>query len=233
LPRGELVVSNAEAECLKPLFPAEEIHRYVDLAAAKSEIIYIRGAIAKGEESLLLVHLERYREVMEDRRENKTGRIKYYNLHWPRSQSFFEPGPKVLSIRKCAVPTFTYTTQEAYVMMSVNVIRTKRVEMKYLTGLLNSRLIRFWLKHKGKMQGNNFQIDKEPLLSIPIANGNPASQIQVAELVKKIYSRRGSQEAHEAKIDSLIYEEYGITRNEIITIEEAIGIPAAAILVER
>lgn len=40
--------------------------------------------------------------------------------------------------------------------------------MKYLTSVLNSKLIEFWLRNKGKMQGNNFQIDKEPLLDIPI-----------------------------------------------------------------
>ena len=40
--------------------------------------------------------------------------------------------------------------------------------MKYLTALLNSSLVKFWLRYKGKMQGNNYQIDKEPLLGIPI-----------------------------------------------------------------
>ena len=42
--------------------------------------------------------------------------------------------------------------------------------MKYLTGILNSKLIAFWLRNKGKMQGSNYQIDKEPLLNIPICN---------------------------------------------------------------
>lgn len=40
--------------------------------------------------------------------------------------------------------------------------------MKYLTMLLNSKLVQFWLRYKGKMQGNNYQIDKAPLVNIPI-----------------------------------------------------------------
>lgn len=53
-------------------------------------------------------------------------------------------------------------------MMAFNIIKTDRLNLKFLTALLNSKLIAFWLRHKGKMQGNNYQIDKEPLLEIPI-----------------------------------------------------------------
>ncbi|MGN0068014.1 MAG: hypothetical protein ACI38V_10560 [Bacteroides sp.] len=39
-----------------------------------------------------------------------------------------------------------------------------------MTGILNSKLIAFWLNHKGKMQGEIYQIDKEPLTKIPLPN---------------------------------------------------------------
>ena len=58
--------------------------------------------------------------------------MKYYHVHWPRKERFFLPGPKILAVRKCARPTFSYTEDEAYVMMAFNVIRTERVSMKYL-----------------------------------------------------------------------------------------------------
>jgi adenine-specific DNA-methyltransferase len=48
------------------------------------------------------------------------------------------------------------------------VIKTTRIDQKYLTALFNSRLTEFWLRFRGKMQGFNFQIDKGPLLNIPI-----------------------------------------------------------------
>jgi hypothetical protein len=40
--------------------------------------------------------------------------------------------------------------------------------LKYLTALLNSKIVAFWLRYQGKMQGDNYQIDKEPILNIPI-----------------------------------------------------------------
>ncbi|MGL4562667.1 MAG: Eco57I restriction-modification methylase domain-containing protein, partial [Brevinema sp.] len=41
---------------------------------------------------------------------------------------------------------------------------------KYLNGILNSKLIHFWLKNRGKLQGSQLQIDKAPLLQIPLVN---------------------------------------------------------------
>ena len=99
---------------------------------------------------------------------------------------FFDVGPKILAVRKCEEPTFAYTDDEAYVMMAFNVIRSNRIDLHYLTGLLNSRLARFWFRCKGKMQGQHFQIDKEPLLAFPIHAPKKADQKKIAGLVKKI-----------------------------------------------
>jgi hypothetical protein len=92
---------------------------------------------------------------------------KPYGLHRARDERFFL-GEKIFSLRKCKKPTFTFTDFDCYVSQTYFVIKTSRINQKYLTALLNSRLIYFWLKHKGKMQGDLFQIDKKPLMNIPI-----------------------------------------------------------------
>ena len=74
------------------------------------------------------------------------------------------------------------------------VIKTDRVNMKYLTGLLNSRLIEFWLKNKGKMQGANYQLDKEPLMQIPIAVPDRETQELIAKLVDIIILLKSSKQ---------------------------------------
>jgi len=65
--------------------------------------------------------------------------------------------------------------------------------MKYLTALLNSKLIAFWLKYKGKMQGDNYQIDKEPLLALPIIEPSTEKQNELAELVTNIIETKQKQ----------------------------------------
>jgi adenine-specific DNA-methyltransferase len=158
---------------------------------------------------------------MDDRRENQQRKLSFNHLHWPRDEYFFEEGEKILSVRKCAVPTFAYTQEEAYVMMSFNVIRSKRINLKYLTGLLNSKLIAFWLRKKGKMQGNAYQLDKEPLLEIPIYKPADKDSNEISKLVDKILSlkQQGKDSSQqENKIDELVYELYNIKINEQIII---------------
>lgn len=163
--------SNQEAHALKPVYEAAKVDRFFLPEAPSKYMLYLTAKNQKSGLSQLPgieKHLEPFREIMEARRENQRGRIEYYHLHWPRKESFFEAGPKLLSVRKCKQPTFIYTEKPAYVMLSFNIIKSDRVNLRYLAGVLNSKLIAFWLKHYGKMQGNHYQVDKEPLLGIPI-----------------------------------------------------------------
>ena len=194
-------------------------------------MIYITKTNLKNPKEIpnIISHLSKYKEIMEERRENKKGKIKFYHLHWPRESYFFEKGPKILSVRKCPVPIFVYTEEEAFVMMAFNVIKTDRINLKYLTGLLNSKLIAFWLKHKGKMQGNNYQIDKEPLLSLPLINPTDKKiEKQIETLVdeiinlKQIHGSSTDTTDLETKIDQLVYKLYDLSDKEIEVVEKNI-----------
>lgn len=48
------------------------------------------------------------------------------------------------------------------------IIKPSNVNLKFLTGLLNSKLGNFWFYHKGKRQGEQLQVDKNPLMELPI-----------------------------------------------------------------
>lgn len=157
-----------EKNVLKPLYEPTEVSRFFLPNQYSKQIIYITKKTQVNNFPNILSHLDKYREIMDDRRENKKGSLDYYHLHWPRTDYFFESGSKILSVRKCINPTFLYTEKPAYVMMAFNIIRSNRINLKYLSAIFNSSVISFWLKNKGKMQGNNYQVDKEPLLEIPI-----------------------------------------------------------------
>jgi len=220
-----------EKKVLKPLLEPGDLIRYFIKKPSSKNIIYITKANDDKKTPNLLDHLEKFREIMNERRENKNGRLNYYHLHWPRDEYFFEPGPKILSVRKCIRPTFAYTEESAYVMMSINVIRSTRLDAKYLTGLLNSRLIAFWLKHKGKMQGTNYQIDKDPLVNLPLINPDQDSQQTIATIVDKILvisknnnylenvTKQKQVREYEKRIDQLTYKLYNLTSDEVKVIE--------------
>ena len=94
--------------------------------------------------------------------------------------------------------------------------------MKYLTALLNSKLIAYWLRNKGKMQGNNYQIDKEPLLAIPLIKPSESISKELEKIVTKILERKTEgkeSNALEQEIDKVVYQLYDLTDEEIAIIE--------------
>ena len=94
----------------------------------------------------------------------------------------------------------------------------------YLTGLLNSNLIAFWLRNRGKMQGLNYQLDKEPLQQIPIAVPRVEIQVQLGQIVKEIITRKSADENAsiqdlENQINNIVYHLYNLTYDEVLIID--------------
>ena len=162
----------------------------------------------------------------------------YFFLHREREETFFNNGPKIVCGIRVQYPSFYFTDNEYFGSRALNFIKTTRIDLKYLTGIINSNLSYFWLKNKGKQLGDLLQIDKRPLLDIPICVGDKKIQkiiglvnkIQLLnEEIKKI--SENSDKWHEVKkeiaktnqeIDQNVYELYGLTAEEIRTVEESL-----------
>ncbi|MBM3402824.1 MAG: hypothetical protein FJY21_11070, partial [Bacteroidetes bacterium] len=160
-------------------------------------------------------HLDRFRDVI-------TSDNKPYGLHRAREERFFR-GESIIAQRKCVNrPSFTYTDFDCYVSATFYIIQTDRIDMKYLTGLLNSKVIEYWLRNKGKMQGHNFQIDKEPLLAIPIIKPLEKSIKKISNIVSQIidYKLIGKETGPlENQIDFLIYRFYNLDFSDVKIID--------------
>lgn len=237
VPKGYFTNLNAtEQVFIKPVFEPSDLGKYYLNTKNKKELIYLTKSNEVAGIPNLIKHITKYKIVLDERRETQQGKLKYYHLHWPRTESFFSKGEKILSVRKCAEPTFCFTDKPAYVMMSFNVIKTPRASMKYLCALLNSKLVKFWLLKKGKMQGSQFQIDKEPLLEIPIYVPKDKSEInKIVDQVDKVIAVRTAHAnsktesdksfyekqilSLESNIDELIFQYYNITEPEQLVIE--------------
>ena len=95
-----------------------------------------------------------------------------------------------------------------------------------MTALLNSKLIAFWLKNKGKMQGNNYQLDKEPLLDIPILNPSEVIQSNVSIIVNQILS--GKKIGHdtsrlEHQVDIIMYHLYEFSFDDACLVDNGLS----------
>ncbi|EAL3039891.1 class I SAM-dependent DNA methyltransferase [Campylobacter coli] len=174
-------------------------------------------------------HFQKYKEILKESKiKYKTPNKPYFYLHREREEKFFKKGEeKIISQVRCIEPIFVYSNENFYGSRALFFIQTCRINLKYLTGVLNSKLIAFWLKHKGKIQGNLFKIDKEPLLNIPVVNINSKNEKLANKLISlvdeilkaKEQDKNANTQELENKINSLVYKLYNLTEDEIKIIE--------------
>ena len=224
-------LNEKELEYLKPYYGTSQINRFLSNKESEYKIIYADKYFREHIDEFpnLKRHLDRFKKIL-------TSAFAPYGLHRPREERFFK-GQAILLIRKTMYPAFTYVDFPCYVTRAFLVLQPKGINLKYLTGLLNSKLIYFWLKHKGKKQGEQLQIDKTPLLKVPLLKTDEKEQERIAALVDTVMARNA--ELHktsentdkwhslkakivkmESEIDHQVYKLYGLTNEEIATIEE-------------
>ena len=221
--KDKLNLTQKELELIKPYFTSEQFFRYYAMPKNENWLIYTSSKFKNPNEILpypnIKKHLDKFQTVI-------TSDNKPYGLHRTRVEDFFL-GEKIIVQRKCPnKPVFTYTDFDTYVSATFYVIKTLRLDQKYLTGLLNSSLIEFWLKNKGKMQGNNFQIDKAPLIALPLIKPKQGIQNEISKYVSLIIKfKKNNPSADtselENQIDQLVYALYELTEKEIAIIENA------------
>lgn len=205
-----------EWQLIKPFYSTKELLKYYGNSKNNEYLIYTKSNINNDIEQFpnIKSHLDKFQSII-------TSDNKPYGLHRARKEEFFL-GEKIISVRKYNEPTFTYTDFDCYVTQTFYSIKTKRLNLKYLTILLNSKLIKFWLRYKGKMQGDNYQIDKEPLLEIPIVPNNEnlyqyfldmivflySNQSRVSDMVKNEIIAKYFEEIMDGCVFDLYFTEY-------------------------
>jgi len=219
------VWNNDERKIIKPYYTTKEISRYRADKLNNFWILYTGAEINKriGDFPNLKKHLDKFQKII-------TSVNKPYGLHRTREERIFL-GEKILSIRKCVRPSCALVDFPCYVSRAFLIIRSARVDLKFLLAILNSNLMAFWLLYKGKRQGNQYQIDKVPLKQIPIKNISGTKQAQFIKLIDEIlaitkdndYLENPTKQAqvrkYERQIDQMVYELYGLTEEEIRIVE--------------
>ncbi|EAM0504649.1 class I SAM-dependent DNA methyltransferase [Campylobacter coli] len=223
--KEKLKLTKLENNLVKPYYDTQNFLKFFFKKNNHQWLIYTNSSF-KNPNSMddypnLKKHLDKFQNVI-------TSDNKPYGLHRARDEKFFTGSPRIVALRKCVgEPKFSYVDFDCYVSATFYVIKTQRINVKYLTAILNSKLIAFWLKHKGKMQGNNYQIDKEPLLNIPIVTINSKNKKLADELINlvdeilkaKEQDKNANTQELENKINSLVYKLYNLTEDEIKIIE--------------
>lgn len=164
-----------------------------------------------------ILHFEPFKtKLIESKIKFKTPKKPYYYLHRERKEIFFKRGiPRLITQGRALAPTFVYTENDCYPSRALFVITSNRFNLKFLCAILNSKLIKYWLKNKGKMQGACFQIDKGPLLSIPIQY-KLKYEFVLINYINQIFMPNGNCLYNcELAIDHIVYHLYNLTYDEV------------------
>lgn len=127
-----------ELEIIKQYYTTREINRYYANPQNQFWVLYTGAQINRviTDYPNIKKHLDQFENII-------TSVNKPYGLHRTREEQIFL-GDKILSVRKCSKPSFAYVDFPCYVARTFLIIKSNRINLKYLLGILNSKLIEFW-----------------------------------------------------------------------------------------
>jgi len=249
--KGVFVLSHAETRSLKfnererkfikRYLRAADVHRY-HWEHAGFSVLYIGNEDNKEIQAAprlyanIRNHLDTYKDFI-------TSSNRPYGIHRTRENQFFTR-EKLLCPNMFDKPTFAYCSDEYYVNFAFNVVIAGQTSysLKYLLGLLNSRLGAIWFDINGKKRGVNNDVGVAVMRRFPtrcINFSNAADKARHDVIVSKVDAMLGAKKQlavaktdkdktyYEQKcagldhqIDRLVYDLYGLTQEEIQIVEK-------------
>jgi methylase of polypeptide subunit release factors len=217
-------LSPAEKSLLRPYFDTRFIRRYELPTQPSHQLLYLTKQTAPDLDSFpeILAHLERFRPILERRREVQMGRCQWWHLHWPRDEEIFL-GPKTLSVQMGKRPQFVFSGEAAFVGFSVNLVLPGQhpgCPLETLTGILNSDLAFRWFERHAKRRGVNLEINAHVLREFPLPGRDESIEAKIAE---RVLARQSTPDAvlqaqAEGEIETLVGRLYADATASRVTV---------------
>ncbi|GAA8180217.1 class I SAM-dependent DNA methyltransferase [Helicobacter pylori] len=187
---------------------------------------------------IIYAHLLSHKDKLLKRNKDETGkRYEWYCLQrW--AANYLQEFEKEKIVYPCIMakePCFVYEEKGFYAPAPANIITGDKMEIKYITALLNSKCIYFAMRKfymgggiEGELKTNN--LEKIPIPKITPQNQELADKITdgaKAILEAKEKDPKANTQELEKEIDALVYQLYNLTDEEIKTIEEGQEIKSA------
>jgi adenine-specific DNA-methyltransferase len=218
--------SVGNSSLLKPWFKNSDISNYKVIETASKWLIHTSVHINLADFDNINSHLQKYKKLILERNfeSGELSKAKHLNKWWALSSSRWEfdfDAPKIISPQRSYTNEFAYTENPWYASADVYFINQKdvSVSLKFILGVLNSKLIYFWLYNRGKRKGEMLELYLTPLSEIPIPTATEAEQKAIETLVQQCLEAKGQNIAQwEQEIDLLVAKLYGLSADEMAII---------------
>jgi len=225
--------SNEEKKYLRAFFKNSDIKRYWCQTQPMKYMLYYNKKIDLDRSPNIAKHLNNFRKILEQRLVTYNEKYHWTELHRARKESIFL-SEKIVVPYRAKINSFAYNNVEWFCRSDSYVITKKRevLDLKYILGLLNSKLYHLWLYYKGKRKGKILELFQTPLSEIPIKEISSSQQTPFINLVNQILAitkdadylenpdKQAKVKTLENQIDQLVYKLYDLTPEEIKIVED-------------
>jgi adenine-specific DNA-methyltransferase len=201
---------------LRPFYKNSHIDHFTLKRPSDKWILYLTGKEGLTAEDVEYRYLSSFRPILEDRREVREGKRSWYALQWPREEEIFTL-EKIVVPHRNRMNRFMISREDFYASADVYYIipRGDYFSLEIIAGILNSRLMYFWLYNRGKKKGPILEMYATPLRRIPIKYAHS----EALEAAVKAYMSSGDSSVLKT-IDRQVYEMYHLNKEEIEVVEE-------------
>jgi len=214
----------------KDFYKNSDINRYSTNEVTTKRLIFSSSDTPLKEQEIIKSCLLIYRPILTKIREINNEKIEYWHqLRRGTAHPHIFTCAKIVCPQRSKTNTFGYNECDWYASADVYYITNpnKNYHIKYILGLLNSKLYYIWLYHKGKRKGETLELYQKPLSEIPIKKASSDIQNSVVKIVDEIVTLKKTNPNHdtsslERQIDTVVYDIYGLTDAEIKIIEQSI-----------
>ncbi|GAA9933077.1 class I SAM-dependent DNA methyltransferase [Helicobacter pylori] len=220
---------------IKPILRGKDIKRYSYEWAGEWVINTHNGYTSALKSKIPPVDIEKYPAIKA-----------HLDSHWDTIATRSDQGDTPYHLRNCTYledfekekivypcimakePCFVYEEKGFYAPAPANIITGDKIEIKYITALLNSKCIYFAMRKFYMGGGIEGELKTNNLEKIPIPKITPQNQKlahKITDCVKAILEAKekdpkANTQKLEKEIDALVYQLYNLTDEEIKTIEE-------------
>lgn len=237
--------NNFEINLLKKSINSSDIKRYL-LLDSKKYLIYIDSNTDIDKYLNIKNYLNKFKSELKNRNEVKQNLYPWYRLERPRTKEIFETKYKLVVPYRSPQNNFALDTNGGFNdgggSYSLILKQNSNINILFLLGLLNSKLLDWYYGFIGKSKGNMREYFNKPLEIIPIIKLDLSNLKDIKQHNRMVFlveqmlglkkrEHHASLTSHEKEmlirqiemtdkqIDTLVYELYGLTDDEIKVVE--------------
>jgi len=166
---------NLEDELLKPIIKNSHIKKYV-IDDSGLFMIYTSNDTEIKKYPNIHNYLNQHKEDLKKRHRVRKGVRKWYAISVPQNEDIFDAKEKIVVPYRAKENTFAYDNcrffNDGGDVRGIILKASCKLDIKYVLGLLNSKLLNYWYKEAGKRKGGMFEYFTTPLSRIPIVDIN-------------------------------------------------------------